>query len=190
MDVIAGLQHLFREVASKAPRSSVPTLVSATVVSVSPLTIILDSDVTGTPREADGTWVGSLRVGQEVRCELLGSDLTITQARPLSNDSGWLPVPLNAGFTGSLAVRVVSGIAYTRGEIAGSWTTTLQPVATYPAIARPVQWNDTYRPMQRGTVPGGARGYITAAGALNLACATGTASDSIYVSALSGYLTS
>lgn len=80
MDVIAGLQRLFAEIASKAPKSSVATMVSATITTVSPLTVTLDSDVTATPREADAAWVGPLAVGQPVRCELLGSDLTVVAA--------------------------------------------------------------------------------------------------------------
>ena len=80
MDPVAGLQALFREVASKAPRSSVPVLVSGTVASTAPLTVVLDSDPDAKPREADGTWVGPLSVGQSVRCELLGSDLLLVSA--------------------------------------------------------------------------------------------------------------
>ena len=151
-------------------------------------TVVVESDESGTPRAAVNE-VGALTVGARVVVRHEGSRISIVAAPSLNRDSGWVAVPLLAGFTGSLAVRVRGPEVYVRGEIAGAWTTTLKTVASIPLAARPAVWADTYRSLQRGTTPAGARGYISATGDLVLACATGTASDTIYAGGLSGYLT-
>lgn len=97
----------------------------------------------------------------------------------LHYDSGWILLPLRAGFQFSgenPMYRRIGSIIFMRGRvsrISGTWTTGNTPVADLPAGFRPSTSNILYlTSIGASTIP--ARMFITSAGVVNVNALSGT----------------
>jgi len=109
--IITGLQKRIEHV-----RSLVPSFAYGEVASVTPPTVILDSDATSTPRPIADSLVTGLTVGQRVEVRAIGSRRDIV-AQAGGGDTGWLAVTAGATFAGSsLYVRKVGDFVTLRGQ--------------------------------------------------------------------------
>jgi len=96
------LNHSLNLLAKAAAQSSTPNNNSrstwATVTSVNPLQVVLDEDITGTPRDPSENAVGNLRVDQRVRVSYDGARLVITEAPSKVDALFGTTIPANADF--------------------------------------------------------------------------------------------
>ena len=117
MAVEHGLAALARTIAA-TPRTPIPTLEWATVVAgTGEVHVVLDSDDAAAPRPVSDNAAGQVEVGQRVMVVHHGHRLTIISAPADVPDTGWTPLTLNEGFTGSAWVRVVAGRAELEGYV-------------------------------------------------------------------------
>ena len=137
----AGMRDLFGRVARAADREDVPRYLRAVVTSVAPTTVVLDDDITGTPREADAAWHLPM-VGQTCRVMSLRGDLTIVALKPLD----WVPITLAEDIivTNDSPAEVIldpAGLTvHSRGNLiipAGITTSTYVDLCQVPEVYRP-----------------------------------------------------
>lgn len=106
-------------------------------------------------------------------------------------DSGWIAVPLTAGWGGSLSIRRIGSICYLRGQIDNGPSSTTVPVssgttiATAPAGFRPSFQSHVFTPATQNPSSVPSRLFVNTSGTLSL-YTYNAAID--YVSVMTSYL--
>lgn len=94
---IAGLAGDIRNLGKR-----IPSYQRGVVANVSPPTVVMDRDVTATPRPVADVLVPGLAVGQRVEVRVIGSRRVITSIHPADNgpdDTDWLALTIPSGYS-------------------------------------------------------------------------------------------
>lgn len=119
---IAGLTGDIRNLGKR-----IPSYQRGVVANVSPPTVVMDRDVTATPRPVADVLVPGLAVGQRVEVRVIGSRRVITSIRP----APWTPVTsIESGFSIAAPIfyRVRDGLIEFRGAISPDDVKTVGPI--------------------------------------------------------------